>query len=108
MAIRTDRQNRALHLLFTHLADELNSAGYDMRRTLKESIDIPWTKESIKEYMWKPVMKIQLGKKSTTDLTTQEIDEVFETINRYLGEKFGIHVQFPSINSFLEEHDLQS
>jgi hypothetical protein len=58
--------------------------------------------------MWKPVMKIQLGKKSTTDLTTQEIDEVFETINRYLGEKFGIHVKFPSIDSFLEEDDIQS
>lgn len=100
---RTSQQNRALHLYFTHLADELNNAGLDMRKTLKPSVDIPWTGESIKEYIWKPIMKAQLQKKSTTEMTTKDIDKVFDTINRHIGEKFGIHIDFPSIESLYEK-----
>lgn len=98
---RTLKQNRALHLLFTHLADELNDAGFDMRKTLKPEVEIPWNGKTIKEYMWRPVMKAQLRKESTTELNTKEIDSVFETINRHLGEKFGLHVPFPSIETLM-------
>ena len=100
---RTLRQNRALHLMFDMLARDLNENGLDMRRTLKPSIDIPWTGESVKEYLWRPVQQAQVNKKSTTELTTREIDEVFDTINRHLGTKFGIYVPFPSIETLLEE-----
>ncbi len=98
---RTLTQNRALHLYFTHLADELNGAGYDIRKTLKPSIDIPWSGKTIKEYLWRPIMEAQLGKKSTTEMSTKDIDKVFDTINRHLGEKFGLHVDFPSIESMI-------
>lgn len=100
---RTLKQNRALHLMFDILARDLNENGLDMRRTLKPSIDIPWTGESVKEYLWRPVQQAQVNKKSTTELTTREIDEVFDTINRHLGTKFGIYVPFPSIETLLEE-----
>lgn len=98
---RTLRQNRALHQLFGLLADELNSAGYDMRRTLREDIDIPWNAGTVKEYLWRGVQKAQVGKQSTTELTTKEIDEIFDTLNRHLGEKFGLHVNFPSIQDVI-------
>jgi len=102
---RTAQQNKALHVLFTLLADALNDAGLDMRKVIKEDVRIPWHGDTIKEYIWRPVQKVQLGKDSTTALTTKEIDEVFETINRYLGEKFGLHVPFPSIISVLQNQD---
>ena len=94
---RTQQQNRALHLWFRHLAEELNAAGLDMRATLKPEISIPWTGETIKDFLWRPVQKAQLKKESTTELTTSEIDVIWETLNRHLGEKFGVHVPFPSI-----------
>ena len=87
------------------LADELNDSGLDMKKVLKPGVDIPWTKSSIKEYIWRPIQEVQLSKKSTTDLTTKEIDEVFETINRHLGEKFGVHVPFPSIDELMRVKD---
>jgi len=102
---RTLKQNRALHLFFNHLAEELNDAGLDMRKTLKPGIDISWNSTTIKEYLFRPIMKAQLGITSTTQLTTKNIDEVFDTINRHLGERFGLHVPFPSINSLLTEED---
>lgn len=104
---RTLKQNRALHLLFIFLADELNGAGYDMRKTLKPGVDIPWNGGTVKEYLWRPIQKAQLQKESTTELTTKEIDEVFDTINRHLGERFGLHVDFPSIESIMMQQRTQ-
>lgn len=99
---RTNQQNKALHVLFRLLAETLNENGLDMRKTLKPEIDIKWSGESVKEYLWRPIMKAQLNKKSTTELNTKEIDDVFDTINLHLGEKFGLHIPFPSIEDVIE------
>ena len=98
---RTNRQNSALHLYFSMLADELNSAGLDMRKTLKPAVEIPWSGKTVKEYIWRPIMTAQLNKTSTTEMTTKEIDEVLNTITRHLGEKFGLSVEFPSIETLI-------
>jgi hypothetical protein len=82
-------------------ATELNEMGLDMRKALKPEVSIPWTGNSIKEYLWRPVMKAQLGKKSTTEMNTKEIDLVFNTISRHLSGKFGVSVEFPSIESLM-------
>lgn len=103
MEKRTDKQNRSLHLLFKLLAEELNENGLDMRRTLKPGVEIPWSGNSVKEFLWRPIQEAQLNKKSTTELTTKEIDAVFDTITRHIGEKFGIYVPFPSIDEVLNE-----
>jgi len=100
---RTLSQNSALHLMFTQLADELTNHGLDMRKTLKPTIDIRWSGDMVKEYLWKPVMKAQLGLDSTTEMTTKDIDKVFETINKHLGEKFGITIVFPSIETLINK-----
>ena len=96
MTQRTSQQNKALHKYFTLLADELNAAGYDMRKTLQESIDIPWTPTNIKSFLWKPVQEAMLEKESTTELTTKDIDMIYDVINKTIGERTGVHVPFPS------------
>lgn len=94
---RTLRQNNALHLFFQLLANELNNSGLDMRNVLKKDIDISWTLENVKEYLWRPVQVALLKKKSTTKLTTDEIDKVYDMLNRHLGQKFGLPcIPFPS------------
>jgi hypothetical protein len=103
---RTATQNRALHLWFELLAEELNRAGLDMRLVLKPEVSIPWNKQTVKDYLWRPIQKAQLGKKSTTELTTAEIDKVFDTITLHLGEKFGKwcdFIPFPSIESMMDK-----
>jgi len=98
---RTLTQNKALHLMFEHLAQELNEAGFDMKKTLKQEVDIAWNKDMVKEYLWRPIQKAQLGKKSTTELTTKEIDKVFDTLTRHLGQKLGIELHFPSVETII-------
>ena len=96
---RTILQNSALHKFFELVAKKLNDAGLDMRFVLKPGVDIPWGKESVKNFLWKPVQNALLGKKSTKDLTTDEVDKVYEVLNRHFGEKFKIHQAFPSVES---------
>lgn len=104
---RTLRQNKALHVLFSLLAQNLNDAGLDMRKTLKPGVEIPWTGKSVKEHLWKPIQKAQLNKQSTTELTTIEIDQVFDTINKHMGEKFSLHTPFPSIEEILFQQEAE-
>lgn len=92
---RTLTQNSSLHLFFDLLAETLNDAGFDMKKTLKPEVDIPWTGDLVKTHLWKPIQKSLLGKLSTTELTKIEVGQVYEVLNRYLGEKLAIHVPWP-------------
>ena len=92
---RTYRQNRSLHLFFTELANALNEAGLDMRKTLKPDVEIPWNSQSVKEHLWRPIQQAMTGKKSTTEMNTVDPSEIYEVLNRHLGEKFCLHVPWP-------------
>lgn len=96
---RTETQNNSLHLYFRLLAEELNDSGQEMKIALPKirQTDVPWTEETIKECLWRPIQDAQLRKKSTTQLTTSEVNKIYETLNRHLGERLGVHVPFPSI-----------
>lgn len=98
---RTSQQNRALHKYLGMLADRFNDAGLDMKKVLKPEVDIAWTTENAKKYIWKPIQKALLNKDHTADLSTDEVTQVYETINRHVAEKFGITEPFPSIEELM-------
>lgn len=87
---RTLTQNKALHLFLTMLAEKLNDAGYDMRRTLKHDAEIPWNTASAKEFLWRPIQKALTQKTSTTEITTVEPTQIHEVLCRHLGSKLGV------------------
>lgn len=93
---RTTLQNRSLHLYFTLLAKELNQAGLDIAVVLEKTADVTWTPILIKEILWRGLQKSATLKESTTELTTVEVQEVYEILNRFLGEKWGVHVPWPN------------
>lgn len=95
---RTAQQNKALWVYFTRLAEELNNAGLDMRVVLKPQYSIPWTKDSIHDYLQLPIQKAMYGTDSTTFLhKIEQVDRIHEVLNRELGEKFGVdYIPFPS------------
>lgn len=99
---RSSLQNRALHLYFTLLATALNDAGYDMRKTIKQDIDIIWSGKMVKEYLWRPIQKTYLQEKSTTRLKTGDIDKVYDILNKAIGERCGVYVPFPSIDNLID------
>ena len=105
---RTNRQNNSIHQLFTELADELNSSGLYLTKVLKKDVDVPWSAELTKEFLWRPIMKAVTGKESTTEMTTGEVDKVFEILQKHLGENFGIELKFPSYMDLIRREDEQT
>ena len=105
--LRTIAQNKAMHLWFTMLAGEFSDAGLDMKRVLKPEIEIKWTPQAVKQYIWKPVQEAMMIKKSTTELNTDEVTKIYEVINRHTAEKHGISVPFPSIEGLMLESELK-
>lgn len=100
---RTEKQNRALHLYFMWLATELNLAGYTVQMVLKQKMDLDFTPEMVKELLWRPAQQAILKKRSTTLLSKQQdIDLIYDHLNRHLSEKFGIHVSFPVDTKYQE------
>lgn len=97
---RTDLQNRALHKWFEMVAETFNETGLTLAQILERAkLDIPATKENVKLNVWKPIQEAMFDKKSTTELTTQDIDKVYDVINKTFGE-IGIEIPpFPSIEN---------
>lgn len=100
MEKRTLKQNKALHLFFRKLADELNSKGYDMRIVLKPSYKIRWDEKSVKENLWKPLQEAMYKIDSTTQLERKDLTRVHEELMEILQSNPELsemdYVDFPS------------
>lgn len=100
MKPRTQAQSRAIHLYLTQVAKELERNGYTMQDVLERirKVEIMPTGNALKEVVWKPIQKILFNKKSTTELSkTEEIDKVYDVVNKWLAKEFdGLHIPFPS------------
>ena len=124
MVQRTDQQRKAIEVFCKRLAETLNDAGYDMlciltfkrnaaliklleqAKTLIDQIifklqgremRVPWTQDSAKDNLWRPIQIAMFGKRSTTELEVSEVSEVHETLMKNLTERYNIpYVEFPS------------
>ena len=93
MDTRTALQNRALHKYFGLLSEALNEQGLSVQVVLK--VDVSWTPDAVKEYIWRPVQKAYTNKTSTTKINTTDIDKIYDFINAKLSGDYGIYVPFP-------------
>lgn len=101
---RTDQQNRSLHLFFRLLAEKLNNAGWSKQKILRHAVDLDWDEQSVKYDLWYPLMRALTGKKSTAQLTKhEEIDKIYEHLNRFTAQTFGVHVDFPHMKEGEED-----
>ena len=61
-------------------------------------VPLNWTQNSVKERIWKPILKAKEDKESTTEMTTVDPTEIKREIDRYLGQTFGfIGPSWPSL-----------
>ena len=97
---RTNAQNNALQVYCKQLAEAFCDRGLDMKKVLKEEYDIPWTGDSVREHLWKPLQKAMIQKKSTTKANTNEYSKVYDVLNRHFANKYGFSVPFPSRENY--------
>lgn len=100
---RTKLQNNSMHKFYTDLAKAMNDAGYSIEETMSQPLDMDWTPSTIKDLLWRKVQIAMTGKHSTKDLTTKQVGEIYEVINRHLCQAFGVHVPFPNKNELFAE-----
>jgi len=97
MTQRTPPQNRSLHKYCNDLAHELNMAGYDFNDGRVIRLPVSFTKENTKKYIFHRVMRsLYPDIDSTADLTTVQMQDVYENVNRITAEQWGISVPWPS------------
>lgn len=96
--IRTLPQNNSLHLGCELIANALNDAGLDIRKVIKPTVEIPWNKYMVKEYLIRPVMKVMTGKESTRELNkTNEPSDIWDVVMRHLQQNHGMeYIPFPN------------
>jgi len=82
---RTKLQNSCLHKWCDDVAMAMDSAGLDMRKVLKPEVEIPWTKESVKKYIFNTIAEVMFDVDSSADLTTAQMQQVTETIVRHMA-----------------------
>ena len=99
---RTLKQNRAMYLYFTMIADQLNEIGLEFTfQGLKgEPINTRYNSTLIKETLWKPIQMALFEKESTTEINTSEMNEIIDVITKFFAER-GVTLLFPSIDTIL-------
>lgn len=102
---RTTRQNSALHLYFTFIAQELNDLGISFmyKGISGREFETPYTPELVKEMIWKPIQETLFATKTTTKLTTKQIDTIIDVLNKFFAER-GVELLFPSYESLTENY----
>lgn len=95
--VRTNLQNRALHLYFTLVSNELNQLGitYEWKGLKGSIMETAWTPELVKEFIWRPIQVSMFNIKSTTKIKTGQINQIIDVINKFFGER-GVVVSFPN------------
>lgn len=89
---RSKLQNSSLHKWCRMCAEVLNDAGFDMRKTLRQDADIPWTEYSFKEFIWRPVQQVMTGEESTTQPSRSEYPKISETVVRHIAQRVGVNL----------------
>lgn len=92
---RTLTQNKALHLYFTQLADKLNDSDCTVQETI--TVPIAFTSQWVKEYMFKGIMSSMFPDlKSSSELSTTQLQEVYEVMNAATADRLGVSIEFPN------------
>ncbi len=95
---RTIAQNKAIHLYLQNVAHELQNQGQTLQDVVKKvnMVEITPTTQTLKETLWRPIQEIVVSKKSTTELQTNEVKEIYNIISMFLAKNFEISLPFPS------------
>ncbi len=96
ISTRTQKQNASMHMYFTMLANTLNEAGLDFRTLLKEDAETPWNSDMVKEFLWRKIQIAVTNIKSTSKISKNMVNDVYNILSRHLSEKHNIVVPFPN------------
>ncbi len=104
---RSTPQNRALHLYFKFISQELNEMGSEfIYQGIKGyEMSTPYTPDIVKNYFWRPIQISLFDIESTRDINTNQMNMIIEITNKFFAER-GVDIVFPSIDSLIDKYGL--
>jgi len=96
-ANRTNKQNNTLAVLCRRMADALNEAGFEIPHPFKPDLEIPYTETSVRELIYKPIIKAMFDADSSTTLTTTQFSEAMTTMVDAVCRNTGVNVPIPAL-----------
>jgi len=88
---RTVQQQKAIEVFCKMLADTLNDAGFDMQAVFDvKSVSVPWSQETVKDILFKPIAKALFSVDSTVNLERGDCGRVHEVLCRQLATSLGV------------------
>jgi len=107
----TPKQMSSLHVAFRQFSNGMNDSG----RSVQQVVHLPlsFTEAIFKESIARVVLNHFLmdiredykGEGSFTELFTHEVDPYYDELNRAIGEKFGVSLPYPCLQSMMDEFD---
>ena len=94
-ADRTWRQNNTLHLLFRRMAKDLNDAGYEIPHPFKPDLEIPYSEESVKELLYKPIITMYFKVDRSSDLDAEQLSESMTILVDAVNRNTGVYTPIP-------------
>jgi len=96
---RTIQQNKAIHKGCQNIADVLVENGISLNKVIK-NLEIRPSMESVKD-IFRSIAESKYGIKSTTELKSNQVTEVWEDLIKAVSESTGIFIPFPSKEEFI-------
>ena len=99
---RTSKQNRALHLYFSFISNELNELGmeFNYKGLSLNDLSSRYTSEIVKEFIWRPIQVSLFNVKSTSKINTKQMNEIIDVITKFFANK-GVTLDFPNIETLI-------
>lgn len=91
---RTKQENKAFHKGFVQVADCLVEHGIPLNILIK-NLDVRPTEHNIKD-VFRAIASEKYGITSTTELTSKQVDEVWEELTASVSKVTGVLIKFPS------------
>lgn len=66
-------------------------------KAVVENIEVDWSMELVKG-IWQAIAKAKYGTNKTSELSTKQVNEVYEEVNRHFSQ-FGLHLPFFSVEN---------
>lgn len=97
MKQRTIQQNKSIHKGCQNVADVLIENGISLNKVI-QNLEIRPSMESVKD-IFRSIAESKYGIKSTTELKSNQVTEVWEDLIKSVSETTGIYIPFPSQES---------
>lgn len=93
---RTYRQNNTLHLLFRTMAKGLNDAGFEIPHPFKPDLEIPYSEESVKELLYRPIITMYFKVNKSSELDSEQLSESMNILVDAVVRNTGVRIDIPS------------